>query len=78
VITRSVASSSTCDQLLDQCAVTVDKQKITINKQEKVIKSQDKLIEAQDNEILRSHEETNDAILGGFSVSSVLLLLLLL
>lgn len=73
-----VRQSSTCDVVLEKCTKAVRDLKKTVDVKNKVIATQDELIVEHEKEIKRSHKATKTAITTGFSVSSVLLLLLLL
>lgn len=71
-------AQASCESVLEKCKTAVDEQKKAMDQQNVVIEKQDKLIKLQENELEQSEEATNKAILGGVSVSSFLLLLLLI
>lgn len=74
-----------CDSVLSRCTIAVKDLKSTIaaknkviKKQEEVIGTQNEIMETQNKEINRSHRATKHAYTSGFSVSTILLLLLIL
>lgn len=75
---RNLATTPSCEEVLGKCSLAVEKQKIALKEKEDVIKKQDEIIEHVEKEVEEAHKDTNKAIIGGASVSSFLLLLLLL